>query len=948
MQKYYRQIRFKNIIKLFVLLLQFNLAYSAKTITPVITTPIGTHLFKNSYVYTGANSASANNTYSLTFSSDATSHKALAITPINLNTTDRTATVLFDKKTFTYQKGSTTNPLTGKKISFLAVADKSPAVVIDGEKQVYLVHDINKLAYDLAPTSPSAALLDSAGSNIDAIIGLAGAKMSGTKHVFAAVTNNAGETFGASNSGICLIKSSVTVDDTRESIASKTTYSFNAVNSNKAFELLGSNSAIQITNAATINSNNIDMFWDEDLQCLYIAIDVASNSTSSSGARALLIGKINKTGSEDTLSFSEISPAAVFSGNNQIVGTATNNTSVAIKKVRTMKTTTNLDYLIVNGGNGARNTVGAKVYALPLVNNPSDTSTRGTLAKYDSTLSEKITNGFFNDRYFSTVASASGDLLTNSDTAAIVGSGDLPLSASNSITDMFTVDDTVFVSISDDFDGTNEPGIFCSKALFDSDSKIQSWTPWQRVGGTSEQIFGAGSIDNYGRFYYIPGTSSSNLTTVKVTESGLGANNGLLGGTTSDSTVGLVENFNHYSQNIFDFSKNTSGFSDFSLLVSTGYQNLKLIESGKVISSYYKNNTGDFSTSSASSSDGSFPTVTSSTKLASISGGALGNIGHITEATIATQTTGSNHWLIVGGTDGLAVLCDSSGDGWSSDISSLNDLPSGLSFKKVGDYSFIKKLVSDGTYLYVLTDKKLDRISLSNTIFANNSLSATTLALPGLNGFNSEVTFNDVIVSGKLALLATSQGLLRTGNSKNISTANNQEDVSWTETALPSSVGPVYKLFTLSRTTDLNNWVDLGNIYTLSSYRGYLESVVHRLTVNLDTNVDSNTIKNISDNFLENSNSYYISFHDYRDSLSLYNGSLFVTKSKDNLNDLALQRMPIKLITGSNKTFNTYKSNIYSIPLELDESNTHINQLTFNSASGSLLVSGDFGLRVCE
>ena len=142
MQKYYRQIRFKNIIKLFVLLLKFNLAYSAKTITPVLTTPIGVHLFKNSYVYTGANSASTNNTYALAYSADGTNHKALAITPINLNTADRTATVLFDKKTFTYQKGSTTNPLTGKKIGLCITSEYQKILkVVDIKKCVFLNHN---------------------------------------------------------------------------------------------------------------------------------------------------------------------------------------------------------------------------------------------------------------------------------------------------------------------------------------------------------------------------------------------------------------------------------------------------------------------------------------------------------------------------------------------------------------------------------------------------------------------------------------------------------------------------------------------------------------------------------------------------------------------------------------------------------------------------------------
>ncbi|HLB40460.1 MAG TPA: hypothetical protein VJJ83_01595, partial [Candidatus Babeliales bacterium] len=728
-----------------------------------------------------ANTAVANNTYALAVSKNGLPFTALA-----------PATALVNNQE------NATNPLTGQKIALLGLADDLPAVVLDGAKNVYFLYSI-ALAPLVVSLVSSNNLNDSNGNLTASILQLAGARYNGN-YLFAAVQNQAGDTFGAAGSGIALLRSQSSTSGEKEK---RITHTLNVLNNGNAFSFTGDLAALKIGATATITSNSVDLWWDNYLNCLYIAVNVQA-ADASNGARAVIVGNI----SNNQLTFSPIAPDAALSGANQIVGVNNSaTTNVSIQKVRTMHTSTQLDYLVVVGGNGTSSSTGNQVYALPLVRTAD--STNGTLAQYSSTPTTNSTNGFYRSRAYTTAATAPSDLLTNSATAAVVGAGNLPLAASSQPSDIWAIDDTVFVSISDAYSGSSTPGIFSSQALFDSAGRVQAWTPWQRVGGSNNQMWGMGYIPTSGDFWFIPGTDAANLTSLMRTVWGKGTADGLLGGTTSDADVGLVTNLNYPLQSLTDFSVNTAGFNQMALQIATGLNTMSLIETGRVSGGYFQPNLGNFSTGAVQSTNGSLPTLSSNTKLATVSGGALNQLGPITTSVVASA--GTDHWLLVGGAHGLAVLCDSSGTGWSGTISQLSDLPANLSFKKVGDYQYVTRLISDQNYLYVLTNEKLDRIPLNSTNFANDTLNPVTLAQPSASSTGAPNSYFDVAISGPLALLASAQGLWRTGNGNDISTAANQTAVQWTQIDLPSPIGPVYQLDALSGTTDPNGWSTLGN-----------------------------------------------------------------------------------------------------------------------------------------
>ncbi|HLB93947.1 MAG TPA: hypothetical protein VJJ81_01740 [Candidatus Babeliales bacterium] len=922
-----RLVSYKNGLVFFLSLLILP-AQAAKQVLPDFSTaPIGPHAtyFRPSFsgtaaLYVGASSASVNNEYALAASNNGADFTPLAPAQVTLN-----------------NQANATNPINGAKVNLIGLANNLPAVVLDGQKKIYFTYRLTYAPKDVSVLS-STDLNDSTGAVTDGVVKLAGGNLTGTNYLFAAVkSNTGGSTFGATGSGIATLKQTNTTNGQQVSTA------LTILNNNLATALTGSTAQVYINNAATIASNLVDLYWNSNLNCLYIAISASTAAAANSGARAVIVGKVVA----NQLQFTAIAPDAVFTDNTGIVGTnlgaSVSSLDISIQKLTGMSTSTCLNYLVVAGGNGSATTTGNLIYALPIVN--SSDSNNGTLAKYDSDPTVTTTGGFFQTRAYTVPATAAGDILTNSSTAAIVGGGALPMSASSQITDLFTIDDTVFASIGDSYSITSTPGLFCSQALFDNLGRIQKWTPWQRAGGTDAPMLGAGPIPNSGDFWYIP-----NNTTVQKTTWGAGTEDGLLGGTTSDASVGLINNIDWQVQGLNNYTPNSAvldnGLANFSMIIATGYQVVSLIATGQVTSGFYKPNFGDFATGAQTNYGGTVPALSSNCRLVTIANGDLAKLGPITTSVIATKTaTPNQHWIIVGGSNGIAVLCDGSGVGWTGDLTQLSDLPAGLTFKQVGNYQFVQKLISDGTYLYILTNGKLDKILLSSTNFATNNLNPSTLIETGINSDNS-ISFSDLVISSKLALLATSKGLLRTGNGADIRTATSTSDVNWTTVTIPQAIGPVYQISPLSPTANLQDFANGGNLYLLSAYRGYLQATVNRFTVNLGSNVDDNTIQPLPDQYLANQLSTFINFYDFKDAFNYLSGAMYVAHSLDNSSPLTLQKMPNDL--KSNSRFFNYKSDIYTESLNPGITPTQINPTMISSASGALLTSGNFGLRVDE
>ena len=921
--------------------------------------------------------------------------------------------------------------LTGAKINFLTLYGMLPIAVKDGTQRVYqyskidhVVPAANGSAAATWTDKPKVSIIesdivhDATGTDTAEIVGLSASinishtSTTGSRvspFVFIPVKASGGGTFGAAGSGIAVgeitARAQKVTDEEGKVIKDKTgnevekmVSRFELINAdpsnttvadNLAAPFNGTLAALGIDDDVTLVGDIVDIHVDQDLSRIYCAVQATSGAAG--GTRSIVVGRI--VGKK--LEFSPIAPDAAIVGNDKIIGTASNAATVTAFKVRTMQTSTRLEYLIVSGGNGALSAVGDKVYAMPLVNLRAraqkssewmDSSTHGTLAKYDQAPQTKIYKGiknFVKGKVMETPATAADDLLSTADTAAVVGAGDLPMDpTTQNITDMFIQNDSVFVAIGGDYDGgITMPGLFESEAIFDQLGRVAAWTPWKRVGGTDDKIFHA-SLDTAGQsasgsaganFWLMPGSDSSSVRAARRSVWGVGNEDGLLGGTNNDVSVGLV---NYMSNNFpqeqggvqalaeyIDMNSNPLllGLNQLGILVVGGHQKVTLAQTGRGDgSSNFIPTKGDFTMAMAGSLDGSLPTATADTRILTVAGGDLNDIGPITSSAIVTNVIGGitrHYWLVVAGAGGVAVLSDASGNGWTTPLTGLNSFPSDMTFKKIGSYSQVSKLIGANNDMYVLTTKSLERLVLTPPTIISNTVSRTIVGTPDSVTGSKITRFTDAVVSSggvSLGLLATTRGLYRIANGSNINSASS--NLGWVHVPLPGGVGPVFQFAPLSNTELATGFASTGQLYVLGVYHGYYSSRVHRFYVNLDGTVDNNTVRLVNDQIILDSTIYFIDFGDFRTSFLPDGGLFFHSRSKDirfqdptlteddSTIPLSLFSMPSNNLLFAGVLPASKSTNIGLSP----ERGTTVDRLIRSSALGGWLVPGDYGVRVSE
>lgn len=720
------------------------------------------------------------------------------------------------------------------------------------------------------------------------------------------------------------------------------------LNGNRAVCLGKDNDAVKINNKITQMYETIDMHFDADLKRLYIALSVQAGCEDNDGARAIVCGAVVN----GKLEFIPIAPNSAFNFNNKIVGGLGANAKISINKVRTMQTRSHLRYLVVVGGNvTSSDDTKQQVYALPLVDNENSTS-HGTLAKISSKPIDVFLDSVpsaFESRNFLESAQVPEDLYTYNNLAACVGNDSkLP----GSITDIQVSGDSIFVSVDQKGNG-QQPGIFYSQALFDSSGRICQWTKWQRASGLVQGISGFALDAAVASFWVLPSSGESVMTTMwssgksqleKYIEAEFDKK---LGG------VHSLQDFPFFNQGL---SANLG--SRISLIVFAGTNKLILMQSGSDNGGFFGPNElpEDLSKVTFSSSDGTLTGLNNAdVSIISISGGDLKQIGTIESVEIVTD--GKFAWLLVGGTGGLAVLANADGSGWDAKEglgSNFSGLYESMAFKKIGSYRNIRKLISHGEALYILTPFRLYKAKLSESSIRFNKIQSVTLAKSEMNELRKVGFFSDMLISGPLALLATSNGLFRSGNGidiSKISKTNPRSKINWTPVPLPESagsfknMGPVSRLFAISTTGLAKDVIFNGNIYVLNAYTGYHQAQLYRLTLSpgteIDPQVNNETVKLIPDMFINGKLSFFVNFGEYRNYIATDGAIISSSRSAYIDQSPFLEFAPIELKSG--KRFGTRNS------LQFAQKDFHsIGQLIRNSASGAWMLPGDFGLRANE
>ncbi|MCK5633171.1 hypothetical protein KAH94_05445, partial [bacterium] len=340
--------------------------------------------------------------------------------------------------------------------------------------------------------------------------------------IFAAVKPKGGASFGQDGSGIALLLygTKKVETDKLDDKGKKIIKVMNIVEQKNTAALNTSSSVVQFGGDLDSLSYS-DMHWDPVLNVLYIALKVESGS---GGARAIVVGMFDQN---NNLVLKNIAPDAVFAANNEVVGTGESDKVVNIYKIKTMQTTTGLNYLIVLGGNEDADDKGF-VSAFPLVHDTSTVrdgnkiqtiqgASHAMLAKFDSDpvnnfVSDNNELFFFKERFYKVPAAQNADILKLNDNKAEVGKRVAP----GEVVDIMVKGDTVFVAVQELFEKDKIiKRIYYSRAMFDQKGRINDWQQWRPVKASEGSIFGFDIKSSNATFVTIESDTSSDAADAK-------------------------------------------------------------------------------------------------------------------------------------------------------------------------------------------------------------------------------------------------------------------------------------------------------------------------------------------------------------------------------------------------------------------------------------------------
>ncbi len=847
------------------------------------------------------------------------------------------------------------NPLNGAAITKASLLGALPVVVIkDNPSSIFLVDDRDTEiavygAYGIRDahekkTTSILALTTNATEVFDPLNSMS------HRTVFAAVSNKQGR-FDGDGSGIAVLvfkkfeskkNKSFSAWDSIDAATGVSQFSDEGTlqdTGNKAFPFGKTTPQVFITNPVKTVESAVDMHFDRDLGILYIAVQVEASTGPTDGARALVLASCRN----GKLQLQSIAPETAFADNTALVGGRGSGASISVYKVKTMQTRTYLRYLIGVGGNGNGTDLKRQVFALPIVDNLASSS-HGALAKVTSSpvsLFSAGNPGRFLTRVFSEPAENPEDLYTSADVQARVGGA---VRLPGAITDISVSAEAVFVSV-EQADEELQPGIFYSQPLFDVEGRISAWANWQRVGGTSDPIT-AFVYDPYkATFTYIPVLKKGTTQTVLRTAFSEGKSflESFIS-TEFPQQLGGV-------QSLFDFPYTSKSFSPIpgkriAVQAYCGYKKLVLIQTGKDSSNLFGPVQRDVTV--YTSTNGTLDQLSRDTAL-SLSGGVLDDLGPLSSCTVLTD--GTFGWFIVGGAGGCAILADEQGRGWDAS-KGLEDQFKGLTaqmkWQKISESHHVRKLVASDNFLFILTDTRLLRLELSADTIKHKNFHEVTVAVCGSPDRKDARSFSDVIVSGPLALLATSSGILRSGDYVDIRTVSKDTDVSWISVALPESVGslnsrgPVNRFFATSPTGDERDVTQGGTLWALNAYVGLNQALLYRFVVTLDQgSVTPTTLQLFPDYFFNTRKTFFVNGGEYRNYLVTDGAFIALSRSAFTGRSPLLEILPPLIKSGEAQG----ARNRYPLLVVQDRAFS-IGKLVRNSASGAWMATGDFGVRV--
>lgn len=828
------------------------------------------------------------------------------------------------------QGTSAPNPLFGAQIKLLATTgrktvetDGLPVVVTESDpNHVYLISSYSQTSNPVLVVSSE--LKDTNGSpasSIDSVVG----SVQGS--IFAAVSPQGG-TFGDVGSGISFADLLLTQSGDQmifnDPVAIDITSPLVKIGSNLPSL---TNPLLYVSSYKTMQEINVGTF--------FASFNALGGPNPTDGAIAV-VSTYNVVGSPFLL-LKQIVPVSAVTSDSIIAGTGAN-TQITVHFLSTLLPSVGTQYLVVVGGVGTVNQQPLNVYALPLTSD-------GSLASiHDAPQTNNLTQ-----RQFIEPAINPGDLYTSSSIPAIVGGGSAP----GNITSLYTAGDSVIITVTGSTD--QAPGIFYSQAIFDNSSVISGWTNWQRAvnsqGVPESAVYDRASSS----FWYSTALTTSVNYVVSTSWEKNGTQLAQLLNSTLPQEQGGIQGAIDLPATCLLFSQAPG--SRTSATIFTGLNTVIFGETAADVGVTLTPVTAY--PDSFASANGTLSTFGAPAEYISMTGGVLNDLQAIIAAAVVSDA--SQSWIVVGGNGGLAVLVlpDGTGIPNGSITQNFTGLSDQLEWKKLGNYTNVRKLVAQNGSLYILTDTLFERLRLTpelvnQTIPFNSvnlatcnrqqsvgSLGNSSISLPFKSYF-----FSDVIVSEPLVVLATSSGLLAPGTGVSVATASSQAAMNWQQVTMPESTGCATRLLAITQT---GNETDVyqappkvsGNLYVLSGNVSRDQARIYRYVINYDpSGLTNNTVQLFNDFFIQGRPTFFVNIGSYRNFFYTDGMLRSVSRSKYLLEQLFAQSLPIALQQGFRVRV-PQNGGFYSAV----DANS-IGQIQRISGLGSWIIPGDFGLVV--
>lgn len=716
--------------------------------------------------------------------------------------------------------------------------------------------------------------------------------------------------------------------------------------------------------------NTAAMFWDDTFQRLFIGVDAKRNMASKAGGVLnLAVGRLEKDPAVATATTADvlmISPIvenptkdlfykagaqATINTIDKVVGFYFDSTSNAVagtidtaaeaslatEIIRSMHTTTGKDYLIIAGKLFDGATTVREIYAIPLRGNQVNADGKnpqrvGTLAKKD----------------FTDAPTAIGEMPGKDQSQVLVGGKTFVDEVK--ITDLFVSGDSVYLCLAGK-DGAaaafDEVGLFQSTALFDSTGIINSWTPFTRVMGSMERIFGAGLDNRTGEYLFVTETNETNPT-----KPFFDPNNPALfadnissvrlsgwGKTDSANDLGVVlENLFPQSQGgvhqLIAFDEQTPGFRmmsgvpHLSVMLALGLDRLALIQTGKINGLFVP--------------ETQFITAVGPTQnVFPFTGGVLSDVGPLCTADFSRTGNANEGWLFVGGYAGVAVLrkpADGFGAPVLDNLTAAGYPGTGFNFKKLkpsngGVFDHVRKVTCLNGYLYILTNDKVYSVAFSANKFKDTApiMDLEEQVVFDSKGLSNLTLLDFIILDGQAgmntfkALLATTKGLFMVTHD---GTKYVPQDVK----VDGKTLGPVIQMQYLSATKGTLS--AFGNLYVLAAdiTKNPAETKIYRFAVNTAGGfgvlpIPSNNVTPAG---------LFVDLGEFRSNFFADGSTILHTRGRHFGDTNYLAAVP---------TTNFKSSTQLTPQLALTTINTNIGAVVRDSASGALYAPGDWGVR---